>query len=104
MNFFESQQSRYKKALEFFNDPEISEGRKDLKRQEFNELKQFCDAQVYHSEILDLKFKVIGDYVIFESGAKIYLSNVDKMVNMSKQAAQRLYKVFTIFENSIIID
>ena len=33
MNFFDQQQERYEKALKFFNDPNISQGRKDLKQQ-----------------------------------------------------------------------
>jgi len=104
MNFFDQQQERYEKALKFFNDPNISQGRKDLKQQEFKELEAFVNAEIYFSEKLNLKFKQVGRKIIFETGTIFDIKDIDKMVKMSKEGVLRIYKLFTIFKNASIMN
>ena len=103
MNLFETYEEKYKKAVAFFQDPNISEGRKSMKMNEFKEIEGFINSPVYWSEVLGLKFKILGRKVIFETGTEFYVEDVEKMKDFPKDEVLRLYKLFTIFKNSTIL-
>jgi hypothetical protein len=101
MNFQEIE-SRYKKGLEFFNDPEISEGRKLLKLNEFKKIEGLFLSQKFYSEKLNLKFCFDDDFVLFEDGTEIYKKDAENMKCLSTSGLQSVYNVFKIFGKGCI--